>query len=109
MNHFKFNSLIKNIPSIEVCLDWDGLEGSKEVQDEEVEAGKFLIFASFSCFETGTYDAGDYLTPPCFSSDGLTVDNIEALVFDKEGEEIHLTNKQETILFREIETNITSV
>lgn len=110
MNHLQFNSLLKNIPSIDVRLNCDGLEGRKEVQDEEVEAGKFMLFASFSCYETAHFDAGDgYLTPPTWSSNGLEVDDIYVDVYDLEGEEVTLTQKQKEQLQKEIEISVNSI
>lgn len=109
MNHFQFNSLIKNIPSIDVCLDWDEQKGTKEVEDEEVQAGKFTLSASFSCYETGVFDFGDNLTPPSFSSDGLDIDDIYVDVYNEEGEEVTLTQKQKELLEITIKSSINSI
>lgn len=107
MSNAQFEKLIKDIPSIEVSLNWSHHEGQGSF-DKEFESDRFIVFTSFGCFETGSFDAGDTYTPPSYSSNGLYVYDIEANIYDQEGEKIKLSTEQEEKLSKEIESSIIS-
>lgn len=99
--------IIEDIPSIEVCLNWIHNEGEGKFE-KEIEASGFNVSANFSCYETGTFDAGDFYTPPSFSSLGLDIFDIEVAIFDQDGEELNLSTQQKESLEQSIKSSITS-
>ena len=107
MNHFQFNSLLKNVPSIEVSLEWCHTEGHGTFE-KEFEHKSFVVFTNFECFQTGTFDAGDFYTAPSFYPYPLEVCDLVFDVYDQDGDEVKLTKKQEELLAKEIESSITS-
>lgn len=100
--------IIENIPSIEVSLQWLRNEGTGSF-DKEVEAGLFTISTTFSCYESGTSDAGDYHTPPSFVSSGLDIFDIEVNIFNQDGEELTLSTPQQESIEQAIKSNIISI
>lgn len=104
----QFNQLIKDLPSISVSLDWEGDEGHGSFEGHEMKSGRFLVFADFDVWETGTTDSGDgYLIPPSFTSNGHNSDvhGVDAFVNDdseEDGEEITFTEEQYKKLFEVI-------
>lgn len=107
MNHLQFKKLIKDIPSIEVSLNWNNTEGQGDFE-KELELNSFILSTNFSCLESGIFDAGDNITAPSFSSDGLDIFDIEFNVYNEEGEEMKLSDKQEQELSNQIKSSIIS-
>lgn len=103
-----FKTIIENIPSIEVELVFEGTEGTATIEDKSIEIPPFTLSTSFSCYESGTFDAGDYMTPPSFSSNGLDIYDVEVLIYNKDGEELILSPEQNKQLIKIIESSIIS-
>lgn len=102
-----FDKLIKETPSIEVCLEWDGDEGRSELKDHEIETSEYFLQISLNVFESGTTDHGDHFQPPEFNSDGVTVYQIQFKIFSKiSDEEVHLTEDQAAELEKDIISNL---
>jgi hypothetical protein len=100
--------IIENIPSIEASLTWIYNEGEGSFE-KEIEADAFIVSTNFSCFETGTSDAGDYTTPPSFISSGLDVFDVEVNIFDQDGEELNLSIQQKESIIQSIKSSIISI
>ncbi len=109
LNDTAFKKLLENLPSVEVCLEWDGEEGRAEVEGHEMTSGNYIVFADFNVYESGTYDAGDYFTEPSFTSHGVSVDDFSFDIFNNiTDEQIHLTDEQFKQLTKEIESSIST-
>lgn len=103
LNQIDFQKLIKEIPSIEVSLEWDGNEGRTKLEGHEVETSSFFLVIGLSIFESGTTDSGDYFTPPSFSSNGVNSEINSLKVYKNESEEeIKFTEEQDSLLYKEI-------
>ena len=107
VNQSQFKDILKSIPSIEVSLSWYHNEG-QGFFEKEIQIEPYLLNTNFSCYESGIFDNGDTFTPPSFSSDGVEVCDIEANIFNDEGEEITLTIEQKEKLSKEIQISIIS-
>ena len=105
MNHFQFQKLIKNIPSIEVSLNWMHEEGSGNFE-EEFQTSSLTVLASFSAYQTGVFDVGDYYTAPSFTTNDPCIDDIEANVYNKDGDEVQLSIQQKESLETQIKSSI---
>ena len=107
MNHFQFRKLVKDIPSIDVSLNWLGGQGSGTFEREFI-SNSFTTLISFSCFETGIHCGGDYLMPASFISDGLDVLDLEFDVYNEDGDGVNLSQNQKESLSQEIKFSIIS-
>lgn len=107
MNSKTFENLLKNIPSLEVSLNWCHNEAQGNFE-KEFKHESIIVFTSFSCYQTGTFDRGDYFTPPTFSESELSVDDIELNVYDENGDELKLSKEQQELLSKEIQSSIIS-
>lgn len=107
MNYFYFEKLIKNVPHIQIELNWIFEEGAGHFEEEKQVCG-FLLAVNFDAFQTGKYDPGDWLTEAAFFPDELSINNLEIFVFNKEGEAEQLTELQAKRLEEKIKSCITS-
>lgn len=103
----QLDEIKKQIPGIDIELDWDGDEGYKQVTGHEMICGRYLVFADFTVTESGVSDPGDYYTPPSFTSHGKSMHDINIDVFvEDSGDEVKLTQVQELELIKEIERSL---
>jgi len=107
----QFNQLIKDLPSINISLEWEGTEGYKNVEGYEINSGRFLVFVDFEAYSYATYYAGDYYVQPSFEIDSysIQINSIDDFINDdceEYGEEVTFTEKQYKKLFNVIENLI---
>ena len=107
MNNFQFRKLVKDIPSIDVSLNWLGSLGHGTFEREFI-SNSFTVLISFDCLETGIHCGGDYLTPASFISDGLDVLDLEFDVYNEDGDSVNLSQNQRESLSEEIKFSIIS-
>jgi len=107
LNQIVFNQILELIPPVKVHLNWSGEEGQFESEDHEILTGKNSVFANVSVYESGTFDAGDYFTPPSFQSNGESIHIEDPVIFSEDEEEdLVLTSEQEEALIKKIESLI---
>lgn len=107
INSTTFNKLVKEFPSVVVYLEWSLNEGSAKIEDQEFETSSFFIQISLNVSETGINDSGDYFTPPSFTSNGITVEEVKFKLFSKNtDEEVFLTEDQEIQFKKNIVANV---
>ena len=109
MKQQEFNTLLENFPSIEVELNSCHTEGDLCLTDYALEVDKYQIDLSCSIYETGIFDQGDFYTDPCFSSNGIEVEEIEFCLSTLDGEIVSLNPDQIEIIKAYIENNITTI
>ena len=109
LNNSQFKTLIENLPSIEVFLEWEHEEGKANIEGHEMTSDIFLLYADFNVYETGTIDSGDRPTEPSFNSNGINIEDISVDIFVEEsGEQINLTKEQNQAIIKAIESKIST-
>lgn len=54
------NKIVEGIPSIDLCLDWDGTEGRFKEEGKEIVSGPWILVFNIEAFESGYIIPGDW-------------------------------------------------
>jgi hypothetical protein len=109
MDEKQFKEFLKNIPPIEITLEWYDNRGEGSFE-KEFESNSLSVWTYFHCYETGIIElGGGVLNAPEFISDGIDVQELEYEVCNSKGDEVCFTTEQSELLIKEIETSIISI
>ena len=109
INNLNFNSLVNNLSSIQIELNYENNSGHAEIEDYEIISGKYILFLNFNIYETISVDEGDYFTPPEITSESLSIEDISFVITHKGKEgSIWLTELQKSELINIIESLIST-